>query len=226
MILIGVISLVASILLLLLPETMATKLPDTIEEVEDNNRADDSDISLRREGEIGDLMTEREAQLWVKTRRHRNFDFFEVLFIFIDILRISLLILTIQMCWKKFYVEHAPNNFYPVCFLFIYLKKTYFCKLSLIRKYMYMFSIYLCVRYFCKIIHVYNYWCSSAVFSKTLSMSCLFPFCKLWFDPMECKKRLLLYKQMSLFKLTSTVLLVPYVWFLKKDRIGFTKWKM
>lgn len=63
MILIGVISLVASILLLLLPETMATKLPDTIEEVEDNNRADDSDISLRREGELGDLMTEREAQL-------------------------------------------------------------------------------------------------------------------------------------------------------------------
>nr|XP_022342565.1 organic cation transporter protein-like [Crassostrea virginica] len=62
-ILIGVISLVASILLLLLPETMATKLPDTIEEVEDNNRADDSDISLRREGELGDLMTEREAQL-------------------------------------------------------------------------------------------------------------------------------------------------------------------
>ena len=61
---------------------MATKLPDTIEEVEDNNRADDSDISLRREGELGDLMTEREAQLWVKMRRHRKFDFFEVLFIF------------------------------------------------------------------------------------------------------------------------------------------------
>lgn len=219
MILIGVISLVASILLLLLPETMATKLPDTIEEVEDNNRADDSDISLRREGELGDLMTEREAQLWVKTRRHRNFVIFLKCYLFfIDILRISLVDINHT---KRCVDEHAPNTFYLVCFLFIYLKKNhcYFCKLSLIWKYMY--SIYLCVRYFCKIIHVCNYWCSSAVFSKTLSMSCLFPFCKFWMDPTECRKRLLLYKQMSFYGTFSSVRVI-----FKKDRIGFTKWKM
>lgn len=59
MIIIGVITLVASILLLLLPETMATKLPDTIEEVEDKNGTD----SIREDEENEDLMVQREEQL-------------------------------------------------------------------------------------------------------------------------------------------------------------------
>lgn len=58
-IIIGVITLVASILLLLLPETMATKLPDTIEEVEDKNGTD----SIREDGENEDLMVQKEEQL-------------------------------------------------------------------------------------------------------------------------------------------------------------------
>lgn len=58
-IIIGVITLVASILLLLLPETMATKLPDTIEEVEDKNGSD----SIRGEEEQEDLMVQKEEQL-------------------------------------------------------------------------------------------------------------------------------------------------------------------
>lgn len=58
-IIIGVITLVASILLLLLPETMATKLPDTIEEVEDKNGTD----SIREDEENEDLMVQREEQL-------------------------------------------------------------------------------------------------------------------------------------------------------------------
>lgn len=58
-IIIGVITLVASILLLLLPETMATKLPDTIEEVEDKNGSD----SIREDGENEDLMVQKEEQL-------------------------------------------------------------------------------------------------------------------------------------------------------------------
>lgn len=58
-IIIGVITLVASILLLLLPETMATKLPDTIEEVEDKNGSD----SIREDEENEDLMVQKEEQL-------------------------------------------------------------------------------------------------------------------------------------------------------------------
>lgn len=58
-IIIGVITLVASILLLLLPETMATKLPDTIEEVEDKNGTD----SIREDEENEDLMVQKEEQL-------------------------------------------------------------------------------------------------------------------------------------------------------------------
>lgn len=58
-IIIGVITLVASILLLLLPETMATKLPDTIEEVEDKNGTD----SICEDGENEDLMVQKEEQL-------------------------------------------------------------------------------------------------------------------------------------------------------------------
>lgn len=58
-IIIGVITLVASILLLLLPETMATKLPDTIEEVEDKIGTD----SIREDEENEDLMVQREEQL-------------------------------------------------------------------------------------------------------------------------------------------------------------------
>lgn len=58
-IIIGVITLVASILLLLLPETMATKLPDTIEEVEDKNGTD----SIHEDEENEDLMVQKEEQL-------------------------------------------------------------------------------------------------------------------------------------------------------------------
>lgn len=58
-IIIGVITLVASILLLLLPETMATKLPDTIEEVEDKNGTD----SIREDEENEDLMVQKEERL-------------------------------------------------------------------------------------------------------------------------------------------------------------------
>lgn len=58
-IIIGVITLVASILMLLLPETMATKLPDTIEEVEDKSGTD----SIREDEENEDLMVQKEEQL-------------------------------------------------------------------------------------------------------------------------------------------------------------------
>ncbi|XP_034339131.1 solute carrier family 22 member 3 [Magallana gigas] len=58
-IIIGVITLVASILLLLLPETMATKLPDTIEEVEDKNGSD----NICEDEENEDLMVQKEEQL-------------------------------------------------------------------------------------------------------------------------------------------------------------------
>jgi hypothetical protein len=63
-IIIGVITLVASVLLLLLPETMATKLPDTIEEVEDKYRTDNSDInSLHGDEAQNELMTQQENRV-------------------------------------------------------------------------------------------------------------------------------------------------------------------
>lgn len=61
-IIIGVITLVASFLLLLLPETMGTKLPDTILEVEDPNRTDNTDVGLHGDGDRDDLMTHHKEQ--------------------------------------------------------------------------------------------------------------------------------------------------------------------